>query len=476
MFVGRQEHLDDLKRLMRKQCASLVTCRGRRRIGKSTLIREFGKQAARFLAFEGLPPRPGLTNRDQLRAFSQQLAQQTDLPAVTLDHWPQAFQLFSATLRNEWTVVLFDEVSWMGGSDPDFPGHLKMAWDTAFKKHPKLILVVCGSVSSWIAENILNNTGFVGRDSWDIVLEELPLCHCNQFWGKAGERISAIEKLNVLSITGGVPRYLEEIDPSISADENIRRMCFHREGILFREFEQIFSDVFGSRGKGYRDILASLVYGSKTVSEISDALEKDRNGHASRNLEDLVLGGFLAKDVVFEPRTGRSTRLEKYRLRDNYSRFYLRYIAPQRERIEKGLMRGLSLDQLPEWETILGLQFENLVLNSIQPLTHLLHLGRTPLLAAAPYRQKATARKKGCQVDLLMRTQHGLYVVEVKRRRDIGVDVVNEVRENVSALSVERGTSIRTALVYEGQLDPRVEAEAYFDFLVPFAQLLTQPS
>ena len=73
MFIGREEHLNDLNRLMRKNCASLVTCRGRRRVGKSTLIREFGRKAARFLAFEGLAPRPGLSNRDQLQAFSGQL-------------------------------------------------------------------------------------------------------------------------------------------------------------------------------------------------------------------------------------------------------------------------------------------------------------------------------------------------------------------------------------------------------------------
>jgi hypothetical protein len=86
----------------------------------------------------------------------------------------------ASTIRNEWTVVLLDEISWLGGFDPDFPGHLKAAWDTVFKRHRKLILVLCGSVSAWIADNILENTGFVGRDSWDIILGELSLYHCNQ--------------------------------------------------------------------------------------------------------------------------------------------------------------------------------------------------------------------------------------------------------------------------------------------------------
>ncbi|MBQ6925580.1 MAG: hypothetical protein IJQ73_13145 [Kiritimatiellae bacterium] len=74
----------------------------------------------------------------------------------------------------------------MGKYDPDFPGYLKSAWDTTLKKHPKLILIVCGSVSAWIQKNILDNTGFAGRFSRDLVLGELPLRLCAKFWGGPG--------------------------------------------------------------------------------------------------------------------------------------------------------------------------------------------------------------------------------------------------------------------------------------------------
>ncbi len=472
MFVGREVELRDLAALLRKKTPSLVTCRGRRRIGKSTLIREFAKQAARFIAIEGLAPRPGLTNRDQLQAFSRQIAQQTSIPEVTLEHWPQAFQLLGSTIRDEWTVILLDEISWMGGYDPDFPGHLKTAWDTVFRKHPKLVLILCGSVSTWITENILNNTGFVGRDSWDILLDELPLYHCNRFWGKAAERISTAEKVALLSVTGGVPKYLEEMDPGLSADENIRRLCFRREGMLYRDFNQIFSDVFGKRAEGYKAIMEALAYGSRTVSEICHLLAKERNGHMSQYLDDLVLGGFLACDTGFDPATGRATRSKKYRLKDNYSRFYLRYVAPRRDSIEKGLLHGLSLDQLPEWNTVLGLQFESLVLNNVPSLTRFLGLDRTPIMAAAPYSQKATVRKKGCQIDLLMRTKHALYVVEIKRCKTVAFSVVDEVREKVLRLPPCRNLSVRTVLVYQGKLDSRLETEDYFDFIIPFERFM----
>jgi hypothetical protein len=424
------------------------------------------------MSFEGLPPRPGLSNRDQLHEFGRLLAEQTQLPPLTPENWPQAFQLLASTIRGEPTVILLDEISWMGGYDPDFAGHLKAAWDMVFKAHPKLILVLCGSVSAWIMDNILENTGFVGRDSWDIVLDELPLHDCNRFWGDAGERISPREKLRLLSVTGGVPKYLEELDPGLSAEENIRRLCFRRGGILFRDFGQIFSDVFGKRSAGYRLILATLTHGSRTLSEISEALGKTRSGHMTEYMRDLVLAGFVAKDTVFDPGTGRATRKEVYRLRDNYSRFYLRYVVPRRESIEKELLHDVVVDQLPEWEAAMGLQFENLVLSNVLPVAKILGLGRTPLLAAGPYIQRAAARRKACQIDLLMRSKHSLYVVEVKSRKKIGLAVIDEVREKVRRLPVPRHQSVRTALVYEGALDARIETEGFFDFLVPFSRLL----
>ena len=475
MFVGRSQQLVDLSRLTRKRTASLVTCRGRRRIGKSTLIREFGRTVDRYLEFEGLPPRPGLSNDDQLRFFGQQLAEQTDVPRLPLADWSTAFQLLGSVIRDEWTAVLLDEISWMGGLDPDFPGHLKRAWDTLQRKHPKLILILCGSVSAWIDRNILKNTGFVGRDSWDIVLGELPPRECERFWGRQGTRVSPGEKLTLLSVTGGVPKYLEEIDPGMSAEENIRHLCFRPGGLLFREFDQIFSDVFGKRATAYRDIVGTLVHGSKSLTEICDALGRRRSGHMTEYLSDLVLGGFVSRDVTFDPRTGRDTRKERYRLRDNYTRFYLRYVEPRRTRVERGLMENEPLAGLPGWEAIMGLQFENLALANVPTLSHHLRLGRTPILAAAPFVQTPTKRKKGCQVDLMLLTEHATYLVEVKRRRKIARSVVEEMKEKLSRLRLSPERSVRTALVYHGRLDPRIEDEQFFDFLVPFEDFLGAP-
>ena len=145
----------------------------------------------------------------------------------------------------------------MANGDKDFVGKLKGIWDTKFKKNNKLILVLCGSVSSWIEQNILNDKGFMGRISLSIELEEMPLYDCNKFWEKKG--VSSYDKFKLLSITGGIPRYLEEIQPHQTAEQNIKRMCFTKGGILLNEFEKIFADIFDKRAEDYKRIVKALV-------------------------------------------------------------------------------------------------------------------------------------------------------------------------------------------------------------------------
>ena len=196
MFVGRNEYLDDLNSLWRKSTSSLVACRGRRRVGKSTLIEHFAEKTADvFLSFEGLPPRKGMTNRNQLDNFGTALARQTNQPRIVLETWHDVFfWLDKAVEDRKKTVILLDEISWMGRYDPDFPGHLKWAWDKLFHRHRNLVMVVCGSVSAWIRENILDNTGFAGRFSRDDVLPELPLSLCPAFSGASTYFVHACVK------------------------------------------------------------------------------------------------------------------------------------------------------------------------------------------------------------------------------------------------------------------------------------------
>jgi len=474
MFIGREDDIQGLMDLWRKNTASLVTCRGRRRIGKSTLIEEFATRSkVKFIEIAGEAPRPGMTNDDQLASFGKQLSAQSELPrTVAPRDWFEAFQRLDRAIGTARTIVFLDEISWMGQYDKGFAGELKTAWDIRLKKHPKLILVLCGSVSTWIEENILNNTGFAGRASQNLVIGELPLDRCREFWGKASSRIAPREILDVLSITGGVPRYLEEIDTALSANENIRRLCFRPKAILRDDFSKIFNSVFGDNAVYKNKILGALSNAPLTLSEIADALKVERGGIISSHLGELETAGLIAQDAGINPATGKPAKCVRYRISDNYTRFYLRYIRPNETMIDKDAFKFSTLDALPGWNAILGLQFENLILNNIPLLLRKLGLDRVLLKSAAPWRQLPTARKKGCQIDLLLQSERSVYIVEIKRKTDIDINIEEEITRKIRALALPRDISVRTVLVYDGNLSPAIEARGYFDALIPAAELL----
>ena len=474
MFVGREEQLEQLKALWRKPVASLVTCRGRRRIGKSTLIEEFARRnRVRFIKLEGIEPQPGVTNETQLNAFAQQLAEQTGCEDTRLENWFKAFARLAKVLNpREKTVLLIDEISWMGKFDVTFPGELKYAWDNRFSKNPKLIMVLCGSVSSWIDKKILKSKGFVGRPSLNLLIPELSMRECAAFWRRGGCRASSTDIIDVLSVAGGVPKYLENIDPALSADENIKRLCFTPGALLVEEFNEIFNDALDANLGLKKRILMSLRDGNKTPTEVAEALGLENNGHLSGYLDELELAGFVAKDTGLNPCTGKRSNTVRYRISDNYTRFYLKYIEPNRELIAKGTFSFVSLAQLPGWDAVLGLQFESLVHANLREIIRRIGLDQTLILSAAPYVQHPTTRAAGCQIDLLVQTRRMHYVVEIKRRETIGEWVVTEVEEKMAKLKTSRTVSVVPVLVYDGRLSKRVTADGYFGWTISAQEML----
>ena len=472
MFFGREEQLSRLAGLWNKRVSSFVTCRGRRRIGKSSLIEKFAELSnCRFIEITGAAIQPKMNNASQLRHFSEQLCNQSTLPkGVSVDSWMTAFQLLDSVISNEErTVVLLDEVSWMGKFDPDFAGALKTVWDKSLKKHDRLVLVVCGSVSTWIQRNILENTAFAGRLSLNLVVDELPLRLCAGFWGERANRLTPSELIDVLSVTGGVPKYLEEIDPTVSAAENIRRMCFLPDGPLVDEFDQIFSEVFEDSAEFKKKILRSLSAGPLTGKDIAAAMGVDRNGYLTRSLEELETAGFVAREGGLNPATDAPLKCCSYRIRDNYTRFYLHHLEPRRTAIKDGSFAFTSLEQLPGWHAIAGLQFENLVVSHYQELLPRLNPSRALIKSVAPYRKGG---KGGLQIDLLLQMERALYVVEVKHQRKISREIEREMSEKIARLAGKTGKSVRVALVYDGELDSAVVESGYFDVLVSSSELL----
>jgi uncharacterized protein len=472
MFIGRKAELKKLHEFQQRKIAGLIVVCGRRRVGKSTLIEHFAK-GSRFLELYGLSPREGLTTQNQLDHFANLLSAIFQILPLKFEEWTQALDKLAQLTAEGPFIILLDEISWMAGSDKDFAGKLRGVWDTKFKKNRQLILILCGSVTSWIEDNILNDKGFMGRVSLTLTLEEMPLSDANKFWGNYP--VSSYEKFKILCVTGGIPRYLEEIHPEQSAEHNIKELCFTKEGILFNEFDKIFRDIFMKQAEDYKKIVRALVPGSCELHELCHKLGVEPTGALSHKLQVLSQSGFISRHFVWTSGKKRS-KLSKFRLKDNYLRFYLKYIEPKKHLIEEGLYKDLFVEDLPEWNTILGFQFENLVLNNLAVLQHLLQISSSSILSAAPYFQNKTKRRGACQIDLLIQCRYCLYICEIKFGQKISADVVGEVTEKISKLSIPKGVSIRPVLIYQGELSRQIAQANFFTHLIPFESLLYENS
>lgn len=470
-FFGREHELQRLRELAGKKSASLAVIKGRRRIGKSRLTDELARQMPRyaFLHLQGLPPSAKLTAEQEREDFAQQLARQLDIPPPRADDWNTLFWALAERTRKGRHLIILDEINWMGMQDATFLGKLKNAWDLHFAKNPHLILILSGSMSSWIERNILHHTGFLGRVSLDLTLAELPLAICNLFWGEARHSVTAYEKLRLLAVTGGVPRYLEELNPSLSADANMQRLCFSREGLLFNEFDHIFTDLFRPRNATYRRLVNALVEGPQDLDGLYATLGIAKTGKISDYADDLVQTGLLARDYTWNLKTGTQSKFSKLRLSDNYLRFYLKFIEPNRRRIERG-----TLSRLPNIDSILGLQFESTVLNNRHAIFHRLGLDPNDIIYDNPFFQRKTQRQRGCQIDYLIQTRdRSLYVCEIKfSRNTISAAVAQELRDKLTRLEIPRNMSYRPVLIHAGALSDGLEEGDFFAATIDIGQFL----
>ncbi len=469
-FIGRKRQLQGLMQLRKNRGASLVVLRGRRRIGKTRLAEEFSHTFEKKYFFAGLAPEPGISQADQRKEFLRQMVEQK-IPCFPSDDWGDLFTQLAQHCQMGETLIVFDEITWMCMNDVTYLPKLKNAWDSQFKKNDNLVFIISGSNSAWIKRNILCSTGFYGRISYRSKLDELSLHQCNEFWGNLKDKISAYEKLKILTVTGGIPRYLEEIQPKQTAEENIYRLCFQPEGLLFNEFDDLFKDLFERRDVRYKDIIKALVDGNTNVDSIAEALNRKKGGDLSNALEELSEDGFVSRSYRWNIKSCKQIeKTSQYRVVDNYFRFYIKYILPYKHRIEMGEMENLPSG----WESILGLQFENLVINNRKSLHRLLQIPASEVVFSNPYLQRETKLIPGCQIDYMVQTKFNvLYVCEIKfSKHEIPPGVISEVEKKISRLKIPRGFSVRPVLVHINGVSDELVARDYFANIIDFADLL----
>ena len=472
-FVGRKRELQQLKELLNYKTAALVVVKGRRRIGKSRLIEEFAKHY-QSLVITGLAPSKKVTAKHQREDFARQLSRAFKIPLPSYADWSDLFWQLAQQISTGRFVILLDEISWMGSKDPTFLAKLKSAWDLSFKKNSKLILVLCGSVSTWIEKNILSSTGFIGRIDLTLTLKELSLKECDEFWGKQKERISAYEKLKVLAVTGGIPRYLELISYTHNAEYNIKRLCFVKEGVLFGDFEKIFNDLFTKRAETYKAILLCLI--QKPQAELNDifqCMKIKKTGVISSYLEDLITSGFVQRDYAWSIKTMKKSKLSCFRISDNYIRFYLKYIYPNKDKISRDAYANRALTTLPAWDSIMGLQFENLIFQNRQLIQAMLHIDPAEIVYDNPYFQRRTKTQEGCQIDYMIQTKfNSIYPCEIKfSKQAISSSIVDEMKEKINKLTLPKNFSYRPVLIHVNGVDDSVIASEYFANIINFSEI-----
>ena len=472
-FIGRKNELKKLEDLNQSNRANLVVINGRRRIGKSRLAEEFAKNKV-FLSFTGLAPIDHVNDQDQRDAFARQFASHFKLPPLTFSNWSDAFSHLSLHLTPSPTVILFDEISWMGTKDPTFLPKLKVWWDLELQKYPNVTLVLCGSVSTWIEENIIQSTAFFGRISLHLTLGDLSLPESYQFLKKEGFNQSTYDTFKVFSITGGVPWYLEQINSFQSVDENIKRLCFDKNGLLVREFDLIFHDLFSRRGTIYKKIVHLLSEGMRDLLQIRTALDYPPSGSLSDHLKALIISGFVTQHYTWSIKTGNLGRQSLYRLSDNYLRFYLKYIEPNLPKINKNSYQELSLRGLPGWDAMMDFQVETLLLSNRHLILKALNIHPQDIVADNPYLQRKTNRLKGCQIDYLIQTHtNNLFICEFKfSRREINLDIIESVQNKIKRFSVPRGFGISPVLLHFGGVTDAIHNQKYFYRIIDIADFL----
>ncbi|HLD45994.1 MAG TPA: ATP-binding protein, partial [bacterium] len=315
-FVGRQYEQAGLLQEFEKPRASLVVIHGRRRVGKTRLLHEFCRDK-NTLWVEGLEKG---TPQGQRTHFIKQLAEQTIEPFLSRTSsadWTEAFDclkellnvLKKSKMESGKMILVFDEFPWLINQDEKIVALFKYYWDNFFKEH-NLMIILCGSINTFMVKKVIQSSALYGRLHHEIRLDPLTPKELSLFLG------SALPKKDVVEYTmifGGIPRYWEEINPQESVVQNINRLCFLKDAFFVREFARLFREEFGSINIYTAIVLALSKTSSLNYTEILKQLKTSVGGGYQEYLDNLSLASFVR---AFTPLNKKKTRLVRYRLWD----------------------------------------------------------------------------------------------------------------------------------------------------------------
>ncbi len=415
-LIGRKKERAILHKALGSNEAEMVAVIGRRRVGKTFLVRSV-YEGKIDLEVTGVQQ---ATRKEQLENFSflvnNYLAKGEAIK--TPKSWLEAFRQLIIVLEKQKeikrkVILFFDELPWLASRKSGFLKGLSFFWNNWASKQ-SIIVVICGSAASWMIQKVVKNKGGLhNRISRRIYLKPFSLRETEQYFRQRKIRLDRYELLNIYMIMGGVPHYLKEIESGKSAIQNIDEICFSEGGILKDEFSNLYPALF-EQADSHIAIVRALAQKWKgfTRKEIISMAKLPEGGGISKVLDELISSGFISSYYPF----GKKKKDMLYRLTDEYSLFYLHFIENRRTQ-EKKIWQRLS--QTQTYKSWRGYAFESLCLKHIAQIKKALEIGGV-YSESSSFVFQGDDLRAGIQIDLLIdRNDHAINLCELKFYNDL---------------------------------------------------------
>ena len=402
-LIGRKQEQRELLGLYKSNRAEFVAVYGRRRVGKTFLVDEtLGSHIT--IRHAGLSPIDdnGKRNmlKDQLKHFYHSLLSQGMKKSKCPSSWLEAFFMLEMHLQSldngSRQVVFLDELPWMDTPRSGFVTALEGFWNGWACHRHNFMLVVCGSATSWILDNLINNHGgLYGRVTYEMKLSPFTLKECEEFFQSRNIKLSRYDIVQSYMMLGGIPYYLSYFQKGLSLAQNIDRLFFASNAKLREEYDRLFSAVFTNHEDMKRIIeLLSTKHAGFTRQEILKKTGIDDSGSATKMLKALEVSDFILKYVPF----GTGKRNETYKLTDPFCLFHRHWVAGCGKMNPDFWMLSQQSQSVTSWR---GIAFEEVCLAHIQQIKAALGISGVSSTQSA-WALHGDDEKEGTQIDLLI--------------------------------------------------------------------------
>lgn len=420
IVIGREKEIEELKRRCSSGRPEFIAVYGRRRVGKTFLINETLGDNMTF-HHTGLSPydrKRKVTLKDQLQNFYFSLIRHGMEGVAQPKSWMEAFFMLEQYLERRDNgsrqVVFIDELPWMDTPRSGFLTALEAFWNGWGNTRHNLCFVVCGSATSWMLDNLINNKGgLYGRLTCEMKLAPFTLLECEKFFVSRGIKMSRYNIAQAYMILGGIPYYLDCFDPSLSLAQNIDRLFFNPKAKLGDEFDRLFNSVFDHADACMKIVKAlGQRHSGYTREEIAQKVGINPNGDFTSIIKALLASDFIKKYVPY----GVSKREEHYKLSDCFCWFWLHFKESRGITETDYWEHHLKEPEIASWR---GVAFEEVCFQHIWQIKMALQIAGVSSKESALI-VKGSGKKEGMQLDLLIdRADDVMNVCEMKFNKSV---------------------------------------------------------